>query len=71
MTWLTSPARSINTWLGISAPSGVSFIVGMSVRVQNMAIVRREKVYLKHNKGPIVREIRGRGKGNGTVGRLL
>ena len=36
ITWLTSPARSISTWLGISAPSGDSFIVGMSVRVQNM-----------------------------------
>ena len=31
-----SPARSISTWLGISAPSGVSFIVGISVRVQSM-----------------------------------
>ena len=43
ITWLTSPARSINTWLGISAPSGVSFMVGISVRVQNIAEARGER----------------------------
>src|SRR5262245_1045952 len=32
-----NPARSINTWLGISAPSGVSFIVGIRDWLQRTA----------------------------------